>query len=951
MEDTPLYSSRIISTFIQYLKDHHPEINIEVLLTNSNISCYEIEDESHWLTQKQVDSFSENLLKLGLSQDVFRKAGQYMASAKSISVIRQFIKGFILPGQAYRMLGRFAPHITRGANLEVRLINSNCVEITSVPLPGVDEKAYQCENRKGCLEAVATVFTNKLPQLEHPECLHRGDDKCRYLITWQIPLYLKWKLIRNYSTCFSIIAFILAFLFIPFNYTITLSLLLVCLLFTSTYSFKMEIRDLYSKMNEQSDAADRFLEQLNVNYNNSLLVQEIGQAAASITEQEQLFDFVLRTLQKRLSFDRGMIMLADSERKRLVYASGFGYEPHHEDLLKTTSFQLDKPNAKGPLVRAFHEQKPFLVQDIEELKGILSDRSYQFAQALKVKSFICVPIIYKGVSEGILAVDHYHTKRSLTQSEVSLLMGVATQIGISINNIRYIEQIRRAEEQFRLLSENSPDIIYILSNEGKFLYVNPAWENILGYERNAVIGRPFSNFIKKEEVENYQKIFLRIRDNREIVTNFKGTIIAADGTERMFYMSGAPNIGEDGTMIGIVGTFRDFTKEYQLETKLRHASKMEELGRLTGGIAHDFNNIVQAISGYNQVLMLRKSESHPDWRYLVNIAQLTQRAGGIIKQLLIFSRQAESEKVPVKLNEEISRYFSVITDTFPKNIKINLDLEDNLNMVHGDVTQLGQILMNLTINARDAMPEGGVITIRTRNVAIGDVHIRQNVEIPPGKYVLLEVNDTGIGIDKEILPNIFDPFYTTKGMGKGTGIGLAVVFGVVKNHEGFIFCESEKYKGTSFFVYLPAMEETLISSGVEAKREMEKPKEFHAHKPMVLLVDDEEQLLETGREILEMWGYEVLVAGSGAEALEVIDKQKGSIAIAVLDLMMPGMSGDECLTEIKKRAPDIKVIVATGYADSGRKHDLFAKGAFAFIQKPYIFEDLNETIKRALVQG
>ncbi len=951
MQEPRLYNSRIISTYLEYFRNVRPEIDIEALLMESGINSYEVEDEGHWLTQQQVDDFSNALMKQTDDPSIFREAGRYMASSRAIASVRQFIVGFVTPIRAYMMFDKINLYVSRGATVETKKISQTKVRIISKPSEGVHEKPYQCENRIGAFEAVAKFFTNKLPKLEHPICLHKGDSHCEYVISWEEPAFLKWQRIRNYIAIFSIIMiFVCSFISSPSPFGYLPVILVGAVVGIFYYVDHIEKKDIYAKIETQGNAANRLLDQITDSYNSSLLVQEIGQAVSSILDIDELLKFVMDTLKKRLVFDRGMIMLANPERTRLVYVSGYGYNGTHKELLKKTEFHLDNPNSKGQFVIAFKEQKPFLIDDIKNFKEDLSGRSYEFAEALGVKSFICVPIVYEGRSEGILAVDNPRSKKPLSQSEVSLLMGIAPQIAISINNARALQRVKESEERFRALGENSPDIIYALDTNGLLTYVNPAGESIMGYSKEAIIGKYLVDFVKKEDVGIYIQLFNRIKRNKETISNFKGILLAKDGTEKFFDISGAPNLNAAGEMTGIVGTLKDYTEQHNLETQLQFASKMEELGRLTGGISHDFNNIVQAISGYNQLLMMKKSESDPDWAYLMSISKLTQRATDLIRQLLLFSRKMESKLTPLNFNLEITKFYELMAGTLPKTITLKLDLADDLHIISGDDAQLGQVMMNIMVNANDAMPDGGELTIHTRNITIETPYYLDNALIKPGKYVLLRITDTGCGIDNETLPHIFEPFFTTKEAGKGSGIGLSVVYGIIKNHNGYVFCNSEPGKGTNFEFYLPALDLTMIEGNKAIKpKETEEYLTLARGHETILLIDDEPPLLETGCDLLSFLGYDVLTAQSGEDALAVIEREKDRISLVILDLMMPGMGGEKCLAEILKILPTMKVIIASGYTANVKPQELIMEGgAAAFLHKPYRFDDLSRKIREII---
>ncbi|OPY84026.1 MAG: Blue-light-activated protein [Syntrophus sp. PtaU1.Bin208] len=946
--DANLYNSRVIITFLEYLKQKRPDVDIEGILRDSGISSYELEDEGHWLTQKQVDGFHDALMERTHDAAIFREAGRFMSSSKSAKAIRQFILAFLSPIQAYFMLGKIASYLNRGTTFHIKKIRRNAVEIITSQNEGVCEKPYQCENRMGSLEAVAEIFTGKLPVLEHTACLHRGDTQCRYVVSWQEPRYMKWWRGRNYLLFISILAIaICTFLFPSVKLAAMISLPAIAVIVgIAFYSQYLEKKDIYERIERQGDAANRLLDQITISYNNALLVQEIGQAVSNILDVDSLLKYVMETLQKRLNFDRGMIMLASPDRKRLVYVSGYGYSPEIETVLQETQFHLDKPDSRGPFVVAFRQQKPIFVNDIDDIKEEISVRSRDFVKALAVNSFICVPIIYEGKSEGVLAVDNYRSRRPHSQSEVNLLMGIAPQIAISINNAKSLRKIAESEERFRNLSENSPDIIYTTDNSGVITYLNPVAQEILGYSTEEMIGRHFSQFTKAGDGEAFMGLFNRVKQGTETIKDTEAKLLAKDGTERLFYMSGAPNFNAMGEIMGVVGILKDFTEQRKLEQQLHHASRMNAIGRLTGGIAHDFNNILQAINAYNERLAMNKGNDDPDLRYLMTIKELIKRATDLVSQLLIFSRKADSKLEPIDVNAEIRKFYELLISTLPKTIELELDLEEPLYIINGDAAQLGQVIMNLTVNAKDAMPRGGKIRIETRNVEFATTQHRSSAKIDAGRYALFTITDTGCGIARENLDHIFEPFFTTKEAGKGTGIGLSVVYGIIKNHNGFIFCDSELGFGTTYEIYFPATNLEIL----ERKQEPVKKTVLSQGQETILLVDDEPALLDIGNELLSLLGYSVLTANSGENALRVIEREKAKISLVILDLMMPGMGGEKCLAEIMKIDPAMKVIVASGFAASTSQQDILRAGTVDFIQKPYQIDFLSKRIRAVLDQ-
>ena len=949
-DEIPLYSTRISKNYYEYMGKYHPDIDMGPILDDAGIATHQLEDEGHWLTQSQVDRFHEGLVRTVGDPDIARKAGQYTPFSKAAGTVSQYAMGFMTPWAAYTVLSKLYPHMSRGSTMETRSLGLNQVEVIAVQNPGVTEKPYQCQNRMGVFEGIAKLFTNKLAAIEHDTCMHISGDRCVYRIRWEETPAFIWKRVSRFTYLACLIAAPLVLYAFPADaVAMAIPAMIAVALGVSRYQAHLEMKELTLTFKNHRALADELLGEINARYNNAMLIQEIGQASSNILDIDQLMSFAVETIKKRLNFDRGLIMLANQEGTRLVYKVGYGYNPEEEALLGSAEFHLDNPRSRGPFVVAYKKQKPFLVNDINTIENDISERTREFIRRMHVESFVCVPIVYEGKSEGILAVDNHRLKRPLNQSDINLFLGIAPQIGISINNARSYQKVRESEEQFRALSENAPDIIYTTDFPGAFTYVNPAWERLLGHAREEVCGKYFVDFVKGNDVRRFSKIFKEIRDERKQFSSIDGILLHRNGSDRLFDMSGAPNLDARGNVVGIVGTFRDVTKQRSLENQLLHASKMEAVGTLTGGIAHDFNNIIQAISGYNQLMMMKRNESDPDWKYLANIDRLNQRATDLIRQLLIFSRKVDIKLQIVDLNKEIKEYSSLLKQIISRMISVDLHLEADLWKIKGDPAQLGQIFMNLSVNARDAMPEGGVLEIRTENVVIEEKTVRDGMALTPGRYVLLRLSDTGHGMNQETITHIFEPFYSTKEAGKGTGLGLAVVHGIVANHGGHIFCESEPERGTTFRIYFPVLNEPSPEAPAPVHGAAEE--KVRAGEEILLVVDDEESLLETTKILMESYGYRVMTAESGETAIEIFNREKKKISLVIMDLLMPGMGGLRCLDALLKTDPGVKVIISSGYISSGNQREVMAKGAAGFIQKPYRRQEILNLVRRVLDQG
>ena len=561
MNDVPLYNIRITKTYIEYLRKTYPEIDIDPILEYTGIATYQLEDDGHWLTQEQVDRFHEIVVRETGNPNIAREAGRYGPLSSAAGVVQQYTRGFITPSAAYMVMGKLLyPQVSRSCTISTKNLGNNKTEIVVTAKKGVIEKPYQCENRMGIFEAVPKLFTGKLATIEHPTCMHKGDSECRYIITWERSKTFIWKMIRNYTALLGCMVFIGLFFALPKDYWIisTLSLSLI-VMGTALYSEYTGKKDFGSKLENEGAMARDLLDETNARYNNALLIQEIGQGASSILNTDQLLSHTMDVFQRRLDFDRGTIMLADEERLHLVYAKGYGYNQELENFVKQTIFHLDKPDSLGPLVVAFKEQRPVMIENVDTIKRNVTPKTLKFMKMLGIKSFICVPIIYEGKSEGVLAVESLKERTAFSHSDINLLMGIAPQIGISINNAKTYQQIRDSEERFRSLGENAPDIIYTLDADGAFSYINPAWEKILGHKKEDVIGRYFVDFAKSGDVLRYTRFLKQARDNKETIKGFTGTLLTKEGSERLFNISGSPNFDSKLNTTGLIGTIKDIT--------------------------------------------------------------------------------------------------------------------------------------------------------------------------------------------------------------------------------------------------------------------------------------------------------------------------------------------------------------------------------------------------------
>ncbi|MBN1102949.1 MAG: PAS domain S-box protein, partial [Deltaproteobacteria bacterium] len=502
---------------------------------------------------------------------------------------------------------------------------------------------------------------------------------------------------------------------------------------------------------------------------------------------------------------------------------------------------------------------------------------------------------------------------------------------------------KRAEELYRSLLNSSADAVVIYDLEGKTLYISPAFTELFGWTIDEIKGKRIP-FVPDAEREATMAVIRDILEIGKPCQSFETKRTTRDGRVLDVSISASRYLDDEGTPAGMLSMLRDISQRKRLEAQLLQAHKMEAIGTLAGGISHDFNNILQVISGYSQILLMSSDPTHSDHAKLEAIDMAARRGGDLTKRLLIFSRKVEAELRPVDLNQAVLQVTRLLERTIPRMIRIETDLAQDLDVINADPLQLEQIMMNLGVNARDAMPEGGILTFKTANRVLDEAYCKAHVGTKAGEHVELKVSDTGQGMEEEVQEHIFEPFFSTKETGKGTGLGLAMVYGIVKNHGGYVTFDSRPGHGTTFQILFPMLKTEGEAPGVETRKEEELP----GGSERVLVVDDEKPLLEMLEELLIRFGYDPVLADSGERAIEILKSGKDKIDLVILDLSMPGMGGYRCLQEMIRIDPDLKVLIASGYSANKRVREVLRSGAAGFIAKPYHYHDLLKKIREFL---
>ncbi|MEW6265757.1 MAG: PAS domain S-box protein [Thermodesulfobacteriota bacterium] len=520
-----------------------------------------------------------------------------------------------------------------------------------------------------------------------------------------------------------------------------------------------------------------------------------------------------------------------------------------------------------------------------------------------------------------------------------------------ISERKQAEEARlKSEKNYRDLFDSISDFIFTHDVDGRILTANLATCEALGVSRDSISERLLSDFMEPEDQRSLESDYLKSTstDKRysgvlslrnlkgeKLYVELRSSLVEEEGEENHFRCSGRD----------ITGRMSAEKEMKKLQEQLFHAQKMEAVGTLASGIAHDFNNMLQGITGYAQLLTETRDLNERQRRYVEEIEAAVARASDLVTRLLTFGRKMEQNLMAVDLNRKIMETVKILERTIPKMISLNTCLSDGLSLIKADPNQVERVLINLGTNARDAMPEGGRLVIESENVYLDEQYCRRFLDLKPGPYVLLRFSDTGQGMDKDILARIFEPFFTTKGLGQGSGLGLSVVYGIMKAHGGQVNCYSEPGFGTTFNLYFPALDQT---EEIEAEPPAQPEPPYLGGEETILLVDDEEAILETARTILEENGYCVLTAESGEEAISLYRQEKGRIDLIILDLNMPGMGGYSCLKEILSLNPEARILISSGYSANGQAKASLESGAKGFIGKPYRLLDMLVRVREVL---
>jgi len=558
-------------------------------------------------------------------------------------------------------------------------------------------------------------------------------------------------------------------------------------------------------------------------------------------------------------------------------------------------------------------------------------------------SWLGVPLKTPKATIGVLVVQHYENENAYDLRDLEFLSSVGGHIALAIERRRAEDALRKNEEMFRLLFSNNPLPTWVLDRETlHFLEVNDAAVKQYGYSRDEFMNMSLIDVDHAEEKETRVEHFRKWSGDGRYQGNWKhrkkdGTVLEVESVSH--------ELNYAGRRVRLV-VAQDVSARHLLEQQFRQAQKMEAVGRLAGGVAHDFNNLLMVIKGHTELLRNAMPPTDPFSKKIEQIERAADRATSLTRQLLAFSRMQVLQPHVMNLNEVVEDMGRLLPRLIGEDIELEIRTAKNLGAIKADASQMEQVIMNLVVNARDAMPNGGRLLVETSNEELDSAYNAVHPVVRQGSYILLAVSDNGTGMDTETQAHIFEPFFTTKPQGKGTGLGLATVYGVVKQSGGFIWVYSELGKGTSFKIYLPRVDQPVArSAATQFATEVPRGTET------ILLAEDEQDVREVAREFLESGGYTVIEAHDGAEALQLVETHEGAIGLLITDMVMPGMSGQELAGRLQQKRTGLRTLYMSGYSERAAAESAQGDSSIRLLTKPFSRSALLRTVHEILKQA
>ena len=669
------------------------------------------------------------------------------------------------------------------------------------------------------------------------------------------------------------------------------------------------------------------------------LAYRIANAVHETEDLNQLFVTIQEELGKFLDTENFFIALYDKDSDTISL-------PYFRDSQDQDAFQ-SFPAGKTQTAYVIHSGEPLLVTRAQADEMIEQGLVESIGSPSKI--WLGVPLRVNGEVTGALVVQSYTDETEFGESDLELLTFVSDQVGLAIERKMADQEAERQRHEMRTIFDSVPAFIFYKDLDGRYIRVNKAMAEATGIPAEQYLGKTAhetSPALAHVYQANDEKVISTGEAQRGLVEPYN----SPEG-ERWVLSDKIPYLNDDGEIVGVIGLSTDITDRVRAERELvdkeeelRQSQKMEAVGRLAGGIAHDFNNLLTAISGYSQLLYGRIPEGDPNRDLMKNVLDAAEHAASLTHQLLAFSRKQPVQLRSIDLNKTVANMQAMVKRLIGEDIELVTELDESLECVKADPSHIEQVLLNLSVNARDAMHQGGTVTMRTELVTVTEKESRMSPDAYAGEFVCLSVSDTGCGMKKATLEHIFEPFFTTKEKGKGTGLGLSVVYGCIKQHGGWICVDSTPGEGTTFRVYLELSDQTACA-GEEKEIDINV---LEGREERILLVEDEPVVRDFATRALREKGYNVFDVGSAEEGLEMFEREEHQFDMVFSDVVLPGKSGVQLIDELMSLEPELPVLLSSGYADQKSQWPIIRDKGLRFLQKPYSLQDLLSTIREVL---
>jgi len=871
-----------------------------------------LSDPNNWVSSSILVKLYDNAKKIFDDEDIAFKIGYDSVVRRRFGYVQKIlIYAFGKPTNILRYVQNVNDKFNKTKTIHLKKIEKEHATLHLHWKKEIELSRDFCLFNQGIYSAIPTVWGDKACKVEERKCYFRGDSHCEYHLFWKEQSLLKRKI-------FQVVA--------PWK--------IAKESIRELERDKKILQEKYEKINALNQELENKIDQLSV-------INETSKAILSTLELTELLDKVLNRMMDIARLDRAGVFLVDKDKKSLslIHATGVSQEALNK--LKRYHIPIDKEN--NIIARAAREKEPILIEDTD---AINLNRQNPLLLAFKPKAFVIVPLTVRGEVVGIMVGDNVTDKNFIKEIDKEFLVSFANHIAMAIENANLYNRIKTSEKKYRQIVENINEGILVMNEGGSIKFANRKMKELVA--RQDLVGTSINELVIGEEdkkklvalmVANYSGE--QAREEIELKSNGNG-----EGVPVLF--SSVPIMDEDeDVMQGCLGLVTDLTHQKELERKLLQAQKLESIGTMAGGIAHDFNNILTGILGF-ATLMKEKTKNNPELsRFTEIIEKSSLRAADLVKKMLVFSRDAMPRDDAIcNPVDAMLEAMALMKSSFPKNITLDVKYLENCPYVGCSHSQFQQIVMNLCINARDAMPGGGKITIELSQHAFKDLPFVIRKRVRGENFLELSVSDTGSGISPDVLERIFDPFFTTKEVGKGSGLGLAMVYGIMEGIGGAIDIKTKIGLGSTFELYFPILEKR------EGKRGGKCENVPIMGNQTIMIVDDEEMVRLLASEILSPYGYKLVTAKNGKEAVAMYKAMFPGIDLIIMDVLMPEMDGLQAAKEIKSFDPSAKILFCSGYTSMSEIADSHLSGNQLampeLIKKPFTPTELALSVSRML---